>query len=375
MRVALIYNLKRDIGTESQLPVDYFSEYDSPKTVQSIADALRANGCDVLPVEADAHLPQWLRTHRVDLAFNVAEGAPSENRESHVPALLSLLGIPHTGSGALAMALALDKAKTKQILRYEGIPTPAFQVFRSTAEPLDARLHFPLIVKPNREGSAKGITVDSVVRDRAQLRRQVHLVLDGYRQEALVEEFISGRELTVGVLANGHLTALPILEIDFAGCEHSGEYFYSWRMKEYQGNVELGLVPTFHCPARLPQEATRYIQELAIRAHRVLGCADISRTDFRLRDDGTPFVLEVNPLPGLDPEESNFPMIARGAGMSYQELIHAIVASALSRARDHRSPAAPSSHAAWTLIDVGPGSASTEVSVAPEPAARAAGLP
>ena len=371
--MALIYNLKREVEVDSALPADYFSEYDSPKTVSSIAAALEASGCDVLPVEADARLPQWLRSHAVDLAFNVAEGAPSENRESHVPALLSLLGIPHTGSGAVTLALALDKAKTKQILQYEGIPTPAFQLFRDAATPLDGRLRFPLIVKPNREGSAKGITLDSVVHDPAQLRRQVRAVLDSYHQEVLVEEFISGRELTVGVLANGCLSALPILEIDFAGCERSGEYFYSWRMKEYQGNATLGLAPSFHCPARLPEATTRRIQELAIRVHRALGCADLSRTDVRLRQDGQPFVLEVNPLPGLDPEESNFPMIARGAGMTYQALIHAIVASALSRARD-RSEAAPTLPA-WTSLDVGPASASTEVSVAPASAARVAEVP
>ncbi len=163
------------------------------------------------------------------------------------------------------------------------------------------------------------------------LDRQVRRVIGTYRQEALVEEFIEGTELTVGVLGDVHPQALPVLEIDFSSCRASGEYFYSWRMKEYQGDVMQGLVPELHCPARLAPSLARRVQELTVRVHRALGCHDLSRTDIRLRDDGTPFVLEVNPLPGLDPAESNFPFIARGAGLSYPQLINGILASAVDR--------------------------------------------
>ena len=315
------------------MPRDYYAEYDSPQTISAIAEALRLLGLRVELVEADRQLLRWLQTHRVDLVFNIAEGPPSENRESHVPALLSALGIPYTGSGSFTLALALDKAKTKSILLYENIPTPRFQLFRTGREFLREDLRFPLIVKPNREGSAKGITTESVVHDTATLRTQIARILDHYQQEALVEEFIDGTELTVGVLGDAPPRALPILEIDFSACRASGEYFYSWRMKEFQGDAAQGLNPSFHCPARLDDAQTQIVQLMAVRAHTAIGCAGFSRTDVRLGADGVPYVLEVNPLPGLDPAESNFPLIARAAGLSYGALLNTIVAGALARHR------------------------------------------
>jgi len=166
--------------------------------------------------------------------------------------------------------------------------------------------------------------------DAPALRRQLQRVCDQYRQAALVEEFIDGTELTVGVLGNETLEALPILEIDFSNCQKSGEFFYSWRMKEYQGDEVLGLTPTFHCPARLTREQTRRVQAVAMRAHRALGCCDLSRTDIRFRD-GVPYVLEVNPLPGLDPTESNLTQMTKAAGIPYALVLHRIVELALAR--------------------------------------------
>ncbi len=281
-------------------------------------------------MEATSEWPSWFLTHSVDLVFNIAEGTHGAYRESHVPAILEALGIPFTGSGSVTLALALDKAKTKQLLAYEGIPTPAWQLCPTVDIPLNPSLRFPLIVKPNREGSAKGILKESVVWDAPALRRQLQRVCDQYRQAALVEEFIDGTELTVGVLGNETLEALPILEIDFSNCQKSGEFFYSWRMKEYQGDEVLGLTPTFHCPARLTREQTRRVQAVAMRAHRALGCCDLSRTDIRFRD-GVPYVLEVNPLPGLDPTESNLTQMTKAAGIPYALVLHRIVELALAR--------------------------------------------
>ena len=144
----------------------------------------------------------------------------------------------------------------------------------------------------------------------------------------LVEEFIDGTELTVGVLGN---EALPVLEVDFRPCRASGEYFYSWRMKEYQGDSAQGLAPLLHCPARLDEATTARVQAIALKAHRALGCGDLSRTDIRLRADGTPFVLEVNPLPGLNPLDSNFPLMTKASGLSHDALIRRIVELAMIR--------------------------------------------
>ena len=313
------------------MPVDFYSEFDSPKTIEAIAEALRAGGHQVHLVEANEELPKWFLTHEVDVVFNIAEGLHGAHRESQVPAILESLGIPFTGSGSLTLALALDKAKTKQVLCYEGVPTPVSQLFATATAPLDPHLRFPLIVKPNCEGSAKGILRESVVRDEASLRRQVRRIHEQYRQEALVEEFIEGIELTVGVLGGEAPDLLPILEIDFSTCQHSGEFFYSWRMKEYQGNELMGLNPRFHCPARLPAPHVARVREVVLRAHHALGCRDVSRTDIRLRADGVPFVLEVNPLPGLDPLESNLPIMTHAVGISYGALINRLVDLAMAR--------------------------------------------
>ncbi|MBI4227246.1 MAG: ATP-grasp domain-containing protein [Candidatus Omnitrophica bacterium] len=307
---------------------DAYSEFDSAHTVQQLAAAQRAAGHSVYLVEATPELLTWFRAHRVDLVFNIAEGVAGESRESRVPAILDFLGIPYVGSGVLALALALDKAKAKQLFQAAGVPTPAFQLIDRLATPLAPALRCPLIVKPNAEGSAKGIWMSSVVTTPAHALAQAQRLMNRYRQPALIEEFVEGTELTVGILGD---TALPVLEIDFSTCEGSGERFYSWRMKEYQGNRALRLTPTFWCPARLPAPVAARAQAVALRAHAALGCRDFSRVDLRLAADGTPYVLEVNPLPGLDPEESNFPRMARAAGWGYPALIEHLVQLAAAR--------------------------------------------
>ncbi len=329
MKIALTYNLKKKDETK---PPDYFSECDSEETIGAIVTALKTKGHTVEAIDVEyPNLFTYFRKNRVDMVFNIAEGKTGKFRESEVPAVLDYLNIPYTGSDTFSLALALNKTLTKKILVAEHIPTPRYQLFIKGSEPLDPALKFPLIVKPNCEGSAKGIGLSNVVRDSAGLYRKAREIIDHYRQEALVEEFIEGKELTVGILENGKPVILPILEIDFSTCKDSGEYFYSWRMKEYQGDKDLGLNPTFHCPARLDKETEKLVKETALRTHRAVGCFDISRTDIRLSSDNTPYVLEINPLPGLDPRESNFPIMAYAAGMKYEDLIEAIVMSASQR--------------------------------------------
>lgn len=329
MKIALTYNLKKKDETK---PADYFSECDSEETIGAIVCALRTKGHTVETIDVEyPNLLSYFRKNTVDMVFNIAEGKSGKFRESEVPALLDYLNIPYTGSSTFSLALALNKALTKKILKAENIPTPHFQVFARGNEELDPDLKFPLIVKPNCEGSAKGINKTNVVNTKQELYEQTKKTINGYGQEALVEEFIEGKELTVGILENGKTTILPILEIDFSNCKKSGEYFYSWRMKEYQGDEEQGLVPTFHCPARLDRETEERVKEAALRTHRAVGCLDISRTDIRLSSDNIPYVLEINPLPGLDPKESNFPIMAYAAGMKYEDLIEAILISASER--------------------------------------------
>ena len=331
MQIALTYNLKeKDEGK----PEDYYSEFDSEETISAIIAALRKKGHTVLPVNVAEHdLFSYFKKNYVDIVFNIAEGKHGRFRESEIPAVLDYLDIPYTGSSTFSLALALNKALTKKILTAENIPTPRFQVFVKGNEELHPDLRFPLIIKPNCEGSAKGISISNVVYNKGALFKKVSDIVNTYQQEALVEEFIDGKELTVGILENGKTTVLPILEIDFSSCAKSGEYFYSWRMKEYQGDAALGLVPTFYCPARLDKEKEMCVKEVALKTHQALGCFDISRTDIRLGTDNVPYVLEINPLPGLNPQESNFPIMAYAAGMKYEDIIEEILMSAYKRRR------------------------------------------
>jgi len=329
MKIALTYNLKEKDETK---PADYFSEFDSEETVNAITAVLCKKGHTVLPINvSESDLFSYFKKNRVDIVFNIAEGKYGRFRESEIPAILDYLDIPYTGSNTFSLTLALNKAITKKILSAENIPTPRFQVFIKGSEELNPDLRFPLIVKPNREGSAKGINISNVVDNKEALFNKVADTINTYQQEALVEEFIDGKELTVGILENGKIAVLPILEIDFSSCAKSGEYFYSWRMKEYQGDVELGLVPTFYCPARLNKEEEMCVKEAALKTHQAVGCFDISRTDIRLSKDNVPYVLEINPLPGLNPTESNFPIMAYAAGMKYEDIIEAILMSASGR--------------------------------------------
>ncbi len=331
MKVGLACNLKAK-EKDATKPPDFYSEFDSQETINSIMDAIRKDGHTVDIIEVgQSDLFTYFRKNRVDMVFNIAEGMRGKFRESEVPAVLDYLDIPYTGSNTFSLALALNKAFTKKILRAEGIPTPEFQLFSKGTEELDPKLRFPLFVKPNLEGSAKGISRNCVVEDRQALYGKIREIISLYHQEVLVEEFIEGKELTVGILENGTTTVLPILEIDFSTCAKSGEFFYSWRVKEFQGNTELGTVPTFHCPARLDPKTENLVKETALKTHRAVGCLDISRTDIRLSADNVPYVLEINPLPGLSPRDSNFPLMAYAAGLTYDDIISSILKSALKR--------------------------------------------
>ncbi len=331
MEIAITYNLKRKDETK---PADYFSEFDSQETIDAISSALKLKGHNVKFIEgSQENLFSYFKKNRVDLVFNIAEGKNGKFRESEIPAVLDYFNIPYTGSNTYSLALALNKSLTKKILKAEGIPTPAFQLFTKIDEKLDPSLKFPLIAKPNCEGSAKGINKSNVVYNEQELYAKVKEIIGNYKQEVLVEEFIEGIELTVGILENGKTSILPILEIDFSSCKKSGEFFYSWRMKEFQGNSELGLTPTFHCPARLDKESERIVKEVALKTHRAIGCSDISRTDIRLDKNKVPYVLEINPLPGLSPKDSNFPIMAYAAGMKHEDIVETILSGAPKRRR------------------------------------------
>jgi len=342
MRVALICNLKKNVAPEPGAPPDALAEYDSEETAQALQEGLRAGGHEVVLLEGDETLVDTVRQAAPDLCFNIAEGLRGDAREAQVPALLEMLGIPYTCSRVLAHAVSLDKAVTKRLWRDACLPTAPFQVFHRGDEPLDPLLIYPLFVKPLREGTGKGINPGSVVHGEAALRRQLCWVIGAYGQPALVEEYLPGREFTVGLIGNGDGRAprgrpdlygpegyhvFPVLEID-AGVG-AGEGVYNAASKSYDPG-EAG-APLYLCPADISGELERTLKRLAIEAFEAIGALDVARVDFRVGDDGCPYLLEINTLPGLNPVVSDICIMARAEGLPYDDLINEIVELALAR--------------------------------------------
>jgi D-alanine-D-alanine ligase len=328
LSIALLANLKVNAPHGERGPRDRWAELDSERTVEAIAAALREAGHQVTFLEGDTNLHRRLETESFDIAFNICEGHRGESRESQVPAILEMLGIPYTGSKVLCLALTLDKPMAKRILAFHGLPTPGFQVFDDPSETLDPALGYPLFVKPAGEGTGMGINGDSVVRDESQLRRQLRWLIETYGQPALVEEYVEGREITVGLLGNRQLRILPPLEVDLSTCPPEEHGIYTSRIKS-----ELPHLPRYLCPAVLTHAQVEELGHLAVGAFRALDCLDVARVDFKLdaHHGDKPYILEVNPLPGLSPGVSDLVFEAEAEGMSHADLINAILDAALER--------------------------------------------
>ena len=321
LRVGLAYNLRREAGSG---PADAQAEYDDPDTVEAIKAALEKTGCRVELFEAEECFPAAIAAARPDIVFNIAEGRRGRGREAHVPAILSFLGIPFTGSGEAAMCVTLDKALVKRLLGTYRIRTPGYRVAGDTARVSVRGLSWPLIVKPNAEGSGMGITDVSVVSDAAGLSRAIEEGQAAYGQEMLVEEYIHGREFTVGLLGNGAgARAFPPMEILFKDKEKS---IYGYEVKrDFRQYVD------YACPPDIGGELRAEMENTALKIYRILGCRDLARIDFRLSGSGQLYFIEINPLPGLAPDYSDYPILAGLSGMDYTTLIQSILHTALER--------------------------------------------
>ncbi|MGD2177238.1 MAG: hypothetical protein PVG71_05385 [Anaerolineae bacterium] len=342
LRVALIYNLKCNVGVGLDAPSDALAEYDSIETIQALEDALFAGGHEVVCLEGDETLLDSVRETRPDICFNIAEGLRGDARESQVPALLEMLGIPYTGSKVLAHAVSLDKAIAKRVFRDVELPTAPFQVFRRDDEVLDARLSFPLFVKPVHEGTGMGVNDHSVVYSASRLRQQVRWVIQTYRQPALVESYLPGREFTVGLIGN---TLVP--DEERRGVLYDERGFHPFPVLEIDADVGAGQglydavakscnpgengAPLYVCPADIPTALEIELKRLAVAAFEAIGALDLGRVDFRLGDDGRPYLMEINTLPGLNPVASDLCIMARAEGMHYTDLINEILRLAVDR--------------------------------------------
>jgi D-alanine-D-alanine ligase len=341
-RVAVIANIKGESAVPANGPEDAGAEYDRKETIQSICKAIESDGHSTVMLSADASLPYTLAKELPDVCFNIAEGVDGDSREAQVPALLEMLHIPYTGSRVLANAVGLDKTMTKRVWRGMGLPTANYQEFSSAADPIHADMRYPLFVKPAREGTGMGMGSESIVDNEAALRERVAWVIAKYKQPALVEEYLPGREFTVGVLGRKDAALysrrpelygadgfhrFPVLEVDNTRSATPGVYGH------YMKSLNFGEegISEFYCPADIPAALRDKLQQLAIDAHNALNALDVSRVDIRMDADGRPCLMEINTLPGLTPDFSDLCMLGKAEGFSYTDMILEILYLGASR--------------------------------------------
>lgn len=323
LATAIVYNLKKGIASDTE---DIEAEYDSADTIEALSNALASAGVRVELMEADADLFNKLKQTHVDIVFNIAEGSNGRGREAQVPAILNFLKIPYSGSDETTLCISLDKALTKRYLSTFGIITPSYQLVKTQDFKFDPSLRLPLIIKPNCEGSSKGISELALINDEKQLHDKVGRSFKLYGQPVLIEEYIRGREFTVGVLGNGSdMKVFEPLEI----CCLQGDapnMIYSYKIKK-----DFDKYIKYSCPPLLDEDTIGRMKETAARIFAALECRDFSRIDFRLSEDGIIYFIEINPLPGLTPGYSDYPVLAELNGMDYRTLVVSILNSALKR--------------------------------------------
>jgi D-alanine-D-alanine ligase len=327
LRVGFTFNVKR-IKPGVDGTKDDEAEYDAPSTLQAIREAIASAGHEVVDLEATADLPNVLAATPVDLVFNLAEGIKGRNRESQVPALLELLDIPYSGSDPATLSIALDKALAKRIVRQHGILTPNFFLMSTGKERVPKEMRFPLIVKPVAEGSSKGVHPTSVVDNEQELRESAREMVAKYDQPALVEEYIKGREFTVGLLGERRPKVLPVMEVVFV--DPSDEHpVYSFEFKQ-----DWSKKIRYDVPAKVDGPGLKALEKAARDCFMALGCRDVARVDFRMDKDNKVYFLECNPLPGLTPDWSDLVLISKAAGIEYKELINEILSGAIRRYKE-----------------------------------------
>jgi D-alanine-D-alanine ligase len=345
-RVAVLANLKKNAPHWEGMPEDQWDDLDSEKTINALVEAIRAGGHTCEFLEGDITVVDTVRKFKPDICFNICESHFGDAREAQVPAIPEKLQIPYTGSKVLSLALALDKPMTKRVLTYHDLPTPDFQTFERVDEPLDEKMSFPLFVKPSREGTGMGVSAKSIVNNDAELREQLRIMIERYKQPALVETFIEGREVTVGMVGNligpvarrlphnenlpriqSGLRFFPPMEVDLSPYLET-DAVYANRLK-----VALADQLTYLCPAPLDDEMVDELNWLAAAVFRVTGGLDVARVDFRLnaKEDWKPYILEINPLPGLSPGISDIVIEAAAEGVAHTELVNMILDAALRR--------------------------------------------
>lgn len=327
MRIGLACDLKETVNREVNSPEDALEEYDSPETVATIITALESAGHKVTILGGGLEFLENVLREKVDMVFNISEGRGNYlSREAQVPSVLEMLDIPYSGSNPQCLAICLDKPMTKRLVSVDGIRTPKWRVIDGLKQLDEASLsglNFPAIIKPAYEGSSKGIRTSSLISEPDEATKTIKRLLEEYRQPMMVEEFIPGDEVTVGIIGNdppqvlGIMQILPRKQIDY--------FVYSIEVKrDYLNLVD------YECPPLLNPEIEAEIAELSIKAFTSLGCRDFARIDFRISPAGKPYFIEINPLPGLG-SYSDLVIMALKLGFRHDGLINSVLDAALKR--------------------------------------------
>jgi D-alanine-D-alanine ligase len=335
MKIGYCYNIKP--GNPPKFGVEL--DYDSPSTIRGVRKAIEANGYEVVQIKADTGAFEKLKRLRkqIDLVFNLAEGVSGDARESQIPIFCEVLGIPYTHSSPTVNALTLDKLLTKLAVTGLGARVPKSLTIKNgnlTAEELK-QLDFPIILKPNKEGSSSGVFSANVVKNAAaMLKRGKQLRHLGLVGDMLAEEYIDGREFTVGVWGNGEPEVLPIVEQRFDFLPKNLYPIAGYELKWIFEDKLKDLSRAYDCPAKLTRQQQTEIEQTAKLIYTGLGVRDVARLDFRMDKQGRLYFLEINTLPGIIPGEdviSYFPVMTRQAGFSYTEMVEKIIGFARKR--------------------------------------------
>ena len=328
MRIGLSYDLKDKVPKPQGKPEDALEEYDSLETVDAIAKAIEAQHHSVVKLGGGREFLNNVLGQRVDLVFNIAEGLGNyRGREAQVPSVLEMLGVPYSGSDPLCLAMSLEKPLAKRLVSFSGVATPMWQVVSDTRQLKEvewSRFSLPAFAKPAHEGSSKGIRITSRLETSQQIVEAVTGLLEYYQQPVMVEEFISGEEVTVGVIGNSPPKVVGIMRV--VPRKKTDYFVYSLEVKR-----DWESLLTYECPALLGKGVLQDIADSSLKAYEALGCRDFARMDFRIGPDGTPYFLEINPLPGLNPKSGDLPIMAGKMGWTYEALISAVLNAALQR--------------------------------------------
>jgi D-alanine-D-alanine ligase len=322
-RVGLTYNVKSEYILRPEDPPDANAEFDHDDTIGVIEEAIKSNGHEVVRLgNARSLLEKIELAKSLDIVFNIAEGYQGRNRESQVPIILEMFGVPFVGADGLSLGMTLDKAITKKILKAANIQTPRFVEMKDPQEAWKIDLNYPLIAKPCYEGSSKGLRKSSLVSNADELSNQVRWLIETYNQPALVEEFIEGKEFTVAIIGNDPPQAQPIVQIKIDGQLDLGRLFYTFE------HIRSGA--DYVCPVQVEPELKSKLEEVALKTYEALECLDFGRVDIRVDSKGDPYVLEINPLPSLSTEDV-FNFVAKAQGITYNEIINRVLDAALIR--------------------------------------------